>query len=376
MKKRVAMLVCLVGLLVFHQTTVYAMPEIASKHVCVIDVATGRILEEKNANQKAEPASITKILTALVAIEQGDINKVVTISSQAAGVEGSSIYLKQGEKYTLLDLLYGLMLRSGNDASVAVAIAVSGNVPAFVEKMNEKAKQLGCTDTHFANPNGLPNENHYTSAHDMALITAAALQNETFQKIVSTKNYTMEPDGAGEVKRITNKNKLLWQYQGAVGVKTGYTVSAGKTFVGAAARNGRTIAVVIMGASNIWTESTALLEDAFSKYQTVQLVEKGQSLGQQSVQNGTVSEIEAYAAEGFSYTLSEEERGKTDIKLVLTVPMIAPIVQDEQIGTLEISLEGRLLGEVPVLTKQTVEAADYWYSLGKFLTYWLTRALP
>ena len=180
MKRKIA--ICLAMLMLWMPYSAgKAMPEVSSHSACVIDIDTGRILAAKKENEKSEPASITKIMTALIALENADIKKVVTIPSAAAGVEGSSIYIKAGEKYSLEDLLYGLMLRSGNDAATAIAIDVAGSVDAFVEKMNQKAQELGCTGTHFINPHGIPDEKHYTTAHDMALITAAALRNDTLR---------------------------------------------------------------------------------------------------------------------------------------------------------------------------------------------------
>ena len=178
MKKRFAAVLAACLLLCCLPSSAAAMPEVSAKRACVIEVDSGLILEGKNENEKAEPASITKIMTALIALENHDKTKVITVPKQAAGVEGSSVYLKAGDKYTMEDLLYALMLRSGNDAATAIALTVgNGKVDTFVDMMNQKAKDLGCTNTHFNNPHGLPDPNHYTSAHDMALIAAEALRN-------------------------------------------------------------------------------------------------------------------------------------------------------------------------------------------------------
>ena len=197
------------------------------------------------------------------------------------------------------DLLYALMLRSGNDAATAIALTVgNGKVDTFVDMMNQKAKDLGCTNTHFNNPHGLPDPNHYTSAHDMALIAAEALRNEDFCQIVSTKSHKATEQGTGEGHSWQNKNKLLWEYDGAIGVKTGYTKSAGKTYVGAAERNGVRIAVVVMGAADMWADAKLLLDDAFTRYQTVQLIQSGQSTGVCPVINGLTSEVEGITRRG------------------------------------------------------------------------------
>lgn len=375
MKRKIA--ICLAMLMLWMPySAVKAMPEVSSHSACVIDIDTGRILAAKNENEKSEPASITKIMTALIALENADIKKVVTIPSAAAGVEGSSIYIKAGEKYSLEDLLYGLMLRSGNDAATAIAIDVAGSVDAFVEKMNQKAQELGCTGTHFNNPHGLPDEKHYTTAHDMALITAAALRNDTFVKIVSTKNYTAEPDGAGETRSWQNKNKLLWQYEGAIGVKTGYTKSAGKTYVGAAERNGIRIAVVVLGAKDMWGDAATLLDDAFASYQQVDLIKDGQSTGVTPVLEGLSSEVEGITEGSLSKTLTKEEQERIVTKCVYQTPLYAPVAKGDIIGSMQVYLDDEMIGSVPIVAAADVAAYDFAHCLDKVIRQWITNLLP
>lgn len=375
MKRKIA--ICLAMLMLWMPySAVKAMPEVSSHSACVIDIDTGRILAAKNENEKSEPASITKIMTALIALENADIKKVVTIPGAAAGVEGSSIYIKAGEKYSLEDLLYGLMLRSGNDAATAIAIDVAGSVDAFVEKMNQKAQELGCTGTHFNNPHGLPDEKHYTTAHDMALITAAALRNDTFVKIVSTKNYTAEPDGAGETRSWQNKNKLLWQYEGAIGVKTGYTKSAGKTYVGAAERNGIRIAVVVLGAKDMWGDAATLLDDAFASYQQVDLIKDGQSTGVTPVLEGLSSEVEGITEGSLSKTLTKEEQERIVTKCVYQTPLYAPVAKGDIIGSMQVYLDDEMIGSVPIVAAADVAAYDFAHCLDKVIRQWITNLLP
>lgn len=375
MKRKIA--ICLAMLMLWMPYSAgKAMPEVSSHSACVIDIDTGRILAAKNENEKSEPASITKIMTALIALENADIKKVVTIPSAAAGVEGSSIYIKAGEKYSMEDLLYGLMLRSGNDAATAIAIDVAGSVDAFVEKMNQKAQELGCTGTHFNNPHGLPDEKHYTTAHDMALITAAALRNDTFVKIVSTKNYTAEPDGAGETRSWQNKNKLLWQYEGAIGVKTGYTKSAGKTYVGAAERNGIRIAVVVLGAKDMWGDAATLLDDAFASYQQVDLIKDGQSTGVTPVLEGLSSEVEGITEGSLSKTLTKEEQERIVTKCVYQTPLYAPVAKGDIIGSMQVYLDDEMIGSVPIVAAADVAAYDFAHCLDKVIRQWITNLLP
>lgn len=375
MKRKIA--ICLAMLMLWMPYSAgKAMPEVSSHSACIIDIDTGRILAAKNENEKSEPASITKIMTALIALENADIKKVVTIPGAAAGVEGSSIYIKAGEKYSLEDLLYGLMLRSGNDAATAIAIDVAGSVDAFVEKMNQKAQELGCTGTHFNNPHGLPDEKHYTTAHDMALITAAALRNDTFVKIVSTKNYTAEPDGAGETRSWQNKNKLLWQYEGAIGVKTGYTKSAGKTYVGAAERNGIRIAVVVLGAKDMWGDAATLLDDAFASYQQVDLIKDGQSTGVTPVLEGLSSEVEGITEGSLSKTLTKEEQERIVTKCVYQTPLYAPVAKGDIIGSMQVYLDDEMIGSVPIVAAADVAAYDFAHCLDKVIRQWITNLLP
>lgn len=375
MKRKIA--ICLAMLMLWMPYSAgKAMPEVSSHSACVIDIDTGRILAAKNENEKSEPASITKIMTALIALENADIKKVVTIPSAAAGVEGSSIYIKAGEKYSLEDLLYGLMLRSGNDAATAIAIDVAGSVDAFVEKMNQKAQELGCTGTHFNNPHGLPDEKHYTTAHDMALITAAALRNDTFVKIASTKNYTAEPDGAGETRSWQNKNKLLWQYEGAIGVKTGYTKSAGKTYVGAAERNGIRIAVVVLGAKDMWGDAATLLDNAFASYQQVDLIKDGQSTGVTPVLEGLSSEVEGITEGSLSKTLTKEEQERIVTKCVYQTPLYAPVAKGDIIGSMQVYLDDEMIGSVPIVAAADVAAYDFAHCLDKVIHQWITNLLP
>ena len=213
-------------------------PRLSAKSAVLLDASTGRVLYASHAEDKSLIASTTKIMTALVICETGDLNRTVVIPPEAVGIEGSSMYLKAGEVLSVHELLYGLMLRSGNDAAVALALADSGSISAFAMRMNEKAAVLGLKNTHYANPHGLDSEENYSTALDLARLTRFALQNPDFAQLVSTKSVTI-----GD-RVLTNHNKLLWQYSGAIGVKTGYTRTAGRILVGAAERDGRRLIAV------------------------------------------------------------------------------------------------------------------------------------
>lgn len=231
----------------------------------VIEQSTRRVLSGTNENVKLYPASTTKILTAMVVLEALPLKTKVKVDSRAVGVEGSSIYLRDGETLTVEDLLYGMMLRSGNDAAVALALAVSPSIDAFAILMNLKAKECGAYDSNFANPNGLHDDNHYTTAYDLALITAKAMENEDFRRIVSAKRVKI---GEGESARvIANKNKMLSSFDGANGVKTGYTTSSGRCLVSSATREGMTLISVVLNCPDMWRESADDLEKCYDDYE-------------------------------------------------------------------------------------------------------------
>lgn len=222
----------------------------------LMDVDSGQVLYEQNADAKMLIASTTKILTALVAIREGDLNDVVTVSREAAYTEGSSMYLKVGEKLTLETLLYGLLLCSGNDAALALTECAGGLVP-FVALMNEKAAALGMAHTSFANPNGLDADGHYSTARDMAVLAAAAVENPTFRRICSSRSVTI-----GQ-RTMENHNRLLRQVEGCVGLKTGYTQAAGRTLVSCTERDGCRLVAVTLQDGNDWADHAALYDYGF-----------------------------------------------------------------------------------------------------------------
>ena len=241
---------------------------ISAGQAILIDGGSGKILYEKCADEKAYPASTTKIMTALVTIEElkkhdSPIDQVIEVPACAEGVEGSSLYLKAGEKISIEDLLYGLMLVSGNDAAVALAEIIGGSQENFVEMMNEKAQELGCRNTHFVNPNGLFDEDHYTTARDMAAISFEAMKDPTFRKIVSAQSY--EPDRESqEHNTFYNKNKTIFQYDGGTGIKIGYTTDSGRTLVASSTRGARSMICVVMSAPDWFNDAYRLMDHGYS----------------------------------------------------------------------------------------------------------------
>lgn len=274
-----------------------------SRAECVVEVSSRRILHASHAELPLPNASTTKILTAILILDDCDLQETVEIPAQAAGTEGSSIYLRAGERYTVEELLYGLMLRSGNDAAVALALHHSGSVEAFAQKMNEKAVLLGATDSQFVNPHGLPDRRHHTTARDLALIAAYAMENDTFRTIVSAKYYA--PRG------WYNKNKMLSSYEGANGVKTGFTTEAGRCLVTSAERNGMTVVCAVLNSPQMYERTTELLDDAFSGYSMTDLTDL------------TLLPCSVGVRELFRYPLRSEERSQIRTELQLAEPLPA-----------------------------------------------------
>ncbi|RXT13849.1 D-alanyl-D-alanine carboxypeptidase family protein [Ammoniphilus sp. CFH 90114] len=273
-KKRTAQLILFAYILsLFAIPVAEAAPSVSAQAAAVIDVESGRILYEKQGQEKMRVASLTKIMTAIVAIEEGKLDEMVTVPDYAIGTEGSSIYLRHGEKLTLEHLLYGLMLRSGNDAAVTIADHIGGSLEGFARLMNEKVEYLGLRQTHFTNPHGLDDSNqHFSSAVDMAQISAYALRNEDFRKIVSTKVMKIPQHGEKWDRKLINKNKMLNLYNGADGVKTGYTKLAKRCLVSSATRDGRQIAVVTLNAPDDWSDHSRLLDYGFKQFSRTEIV--------------------------------------------------------------------------------------------------------
>lgn len=323
---------------------------ISAECAILIDGETGRVLYEKQAEEKSLIASTTKIMTALVICEQTNVLDRVKIPKEAVGVEGSSMYLKEGEVLTVQELLYGLMLQSGNDAAVALAIYCGGTVEGFTELMNDKAHRLGMTQSHFANPSGLDSPGNYSTARDMALLTAYAMQNPIFAQTVSTKTITI-----GE-RCLRNHNKLLWQLEGANGVKTGYTKAAGRILISSVTRMGRQLIAVTFNDPNDWQDHKDLIEDGFSRFTVQKLIQKGQTLGQRELAGGQEETVDLIAAEDFSYSLAQGER--VTISLPEAGFAYAPVAEGQAAGFAHILVDGTAVAKVPLVYGKTIERAD------------------
>ena len=320
---------------------------ISAEQAIVVDGETGRILYENRADEPGLIASTTKIMTALIVCEQCNVLDRMRIPKEAVGIEGSSMYLQEGEILTIQELLYGLMLSSGNDAAVALAIYCGGTVEGFAELMNDKAHVLGLKNTHFENPNGLDSPGHYSTARDLAVLAAYAMENPIFYKTVSAKTVTVGS------RYLRNHNKLLWQVPGADGVKTGYTRAAGRILVSSATREGRRLICVTLNDPNDWADHAALLEEGFSRYSIRRIVTAGMCVGSLEVESGQGDRVQVLAAADFDYALVE---GENPI-LVLPGPgfVYSPVTEGADAGFVYVLIEGKAVGKIPVIYGQTVE---------------------
>ena len=320
---------------------------ISAQKAILLDAATGRVLYEKDAHSRSLIASTTKIMTALVVCEQCNVLDRMRIPKEAVGIEGSSMYLKEGEILTVQELLYGLMLHSGNDAAVALAIYCGGTVEGFAELMNDKARALGLTGTHFENPNGLDSPGHYSTARDLAVLADYAMENPIFAKTVSAKTVTV-----GQ-RSLRNHNKLLWRLEGADGVKTGYTKAAGRILVSSAVRQGRRLIAVTINDGNDWKDHEDLHDSGFSQYSQQTLVTEGQNLGRVQVMGGEQGSVNVLAAQDFSYAIAENEQPY----VLLSKPgfAFAPVVQGQSAGMAYICIGDQTVGKIPVVYEVTVE---------------------
>lgn len=277
----------------------------------LIEAESGNVIYEKNADERRGPASTTKIMTALIALEKCPLDRIVKVAPEAVGVEGSSVYLYPGEEITMESLLYALMLGSANDAAAAIAYEIAGGIDEFASLMNEKASSLRLYDTHFDNPHGLDSESHYTTARDLAALSRAALQNEAFGKIVSTKKTSIQMHGGEATRVLVNHNRLLREYGDVIGVKTGFTKKCGRTLVSAAEQDGVRLIAVTLCDGDDWRDHRALLDYGFSLYESVELCDDGDFKTEIMLGGGRTAIISASAR--VTATLPKE-RGEISVK--------------------------------------------------------------
>ncbi len=353
-------------------------PEMLGKSAIVVEAATGRVLWETNADAQMFPASLTKMMTGYLVAREGDLDRVVTISRTVASVPETGLYLEADERVLLRDLLKGALIWSANDAAAAAGEAVAESVDAFVDLMNQTAAELGATHTHFVNPHGLHDDNHYSTARDLATIAVQAMKCPAFREVVATKQFAvMRPEyvepttpeektqlerNATKLRRYAkrtyrNRNRLLRSWDLCDGVKTGYTRQAGNCLAASATRDGWQAISIVLDSENTWEDSHALLQWAFDNYEMKAIVRKGQSDWKAPVRDGEARQVTVAAAEGFE-TLVAKLGSRWEVTPELTT-LEAPVKPGAPAGTLAVTVGERLRVQVPLVTAGSVELSTW-----------------
>ena len=344
-------------------------PLLSAKSAILIEAESGRVLYQKNAFVKLPMASTTKIMTALVAIESGNIDRLVKVDDRARGVEGSSIYLAEDEVLSMRDLIYALLLASANDAAAAIAFEISGSIEEFAKLMNQKAESLGLTSTHFINPHGLHDDEHYTTAYDLAKITAAAIKNDIFIEICSSKSIKIPLNQGEGTRYLTNHNKLLRSYDGCIGVKTGFTKKSGRCLVSAAERNGLRLIAVTLNAPDDWRDHSAMLDFGFEKYVRFTIAEKGEFKIPLPLSGGLSETVTAVNSDKLSALLSTEH-GNTNYKIEAIRPITAPIKIGDCLGRVIFYENGREIASSALIAEKSesilTKKPSFWARLKNF----------
>ncbi len=380
MKERIALTACCLAaaLFCFGKTAQAAPalslpppPHLGASAAILMDYRTGQVLYEQNGYRRRSPASTTKIMTAILALKYGNLNRIVRVSLHAAATPGSSMHLRAGQKYTLGDLLQGLLLRSGNDAATAIAETVSGTEAKFAVLMNQEAARLGARNTRFVNPHGLTIVGHYSSAHDLALLSRYAFHDPRFARIVGSKAAVATELSRGQKVLMRSTNRLLWYYPGIDGVKTGTTNAAGPCLVASASRNGWRLIAVVLNSPDRWGDAPALLDYGFANYTPVQLVQAGDLLRTVPVTGGVGKRVTVIAQRDLNLVVPRPELGQVRLKLTLPPVVEAPVAKGQPLGTLVASLGDRIQGRTVLLATTTIPARSpedlFWF--------WLTEAV-
>ena len=331
----------------------------------IIDENSGRVLLSHNAETALPMASTTKVMTALLALENGDLDAPVTCSRNAFGVPGTSIYLAQGETLTLREMLMGLMLASGNDAATAIAEHIGGSVEVFCRMMTTRAAELGCKNTVFLTPHGLPCEGHYTTAHDLALIAREAMSHPEFREIVGTSRATIPWEGRSYDRVLNNKNKLLTTYEGATGIKTGYTKKAGRCLVFGAERDGMRIIGVVLNCWDWFNESARLMDIAFELYEAVTMLNAGDTAATLDVQNSDGCTVDAVLSADLTGVVAKGSLPQVEIDLPSTLD--APVQAGQVLGMARLISNGVTVAESHIIAASDVERDDF---PARWLMYW------
>ncbi|MFZ5943650.1 MAG: D-alanyl-D-alanine carboxypeptidase family protein [Bacillota bacterium] len=353
MRQKILICFFLVCLFILAPFSAFAQVNVNAPSAILIDAQTGKLLYSKNPYEQRPPASTTKILTAIIAIEKGNLEKIVNISDRAAQTGEARLNLVSGEKITLKNLIYGALLKSGNDSTVAIAEGVAASVEEFVEMMNLKAKLIGCTNSHFSNTNGLPSEKHYSTAYDLAQIARYAMNNDIFSEIVGTTTYTVKWEESGRVRTIKNTNKLLTSYPGANGVKTGTTNKAGQCLVASAVKGNQTLIAVVLKSQNRFAEAAKLLNYGFANYRNITLINKGKTV--KYLVGETNKEVELITGKELVITIGGNEKIEISNKLnVFENAFNTSVFAGQHMGEIIYYNNGSEAGRVPLYAKNNI----------------------
>ncbi len=338
------------------------LQKVTARSAVVMDAVSGQILYERDMNARRFPASTTKIMTLIIALEKGNLDDIVTISGNAAGTEGSTLWLEKGDKIPLRELLTGMMMHSGNDATIAVAEYIAGSGPEVARMMTEKAHEIGAKDTNFINPNGLPNDNHYTTAHDLAVIASYGYRLPEFESIVSQQeaSYDWVKD---PTKKLRNENQMLWLYRGSNGVKTGYTEKAGRCLVSAAKRDGMQLVAVVLDSIYMWNDSIAMLDYGFPQAEPNVLVKGGSVVTKVDVTDARQGKLALEAADSLVAAHKAGSSVKIEKKIEVPAEVEAPIKKGDVIGKVVCYSDGEKKGSVDLIAAEDVERHTIWMTV-------------
>lgn len=344
----------------------------SARSVAVLDVNSGRVLLAQNEHQQLAMASTTKIMTAIVAIENSqNLDEMVNINDKAVGIEGTSIYLRKGEKMPLRELLYGLMLASGNDASLAIAYHIGkGDLDIFIDLMNEKAREVGAKNTLFANPHGLDAKGHFTTAYDLAKITAYAQQNADYADITGTRKVQITSTPEGNNRFLLNKQRLLKSYEWCIGGKTGFTDNAGRCSVSVAKKDGLELVCVVLNAPNMFEDSEQAFNSVFNNYQSVELLKPYTYIDSLPVDDGREQKVKLYSEKGFSYPLAKGEKEQITIEKELPQVLNPPLKKEQAVGEIKIYLGKDLLFCENIYTIESVESIELEDKIKEIIKRW------
>lgn len=341
----------------------------SAKSMCLIESTSKRILFSKNENLKLANASTTKIVTFLTVLKNCEnFEKKISIDRRAVGIAGTSIYLKEGEELTIKELLYGMMLVSGNDAATALALSISPTISDFANLMTVEAKKCGAVNSSFKNPHGLDEDGHYTTAYDLALITAECYKYDLFREIVSTKNIKIS--NITGYRYLKNKNKLLTTLDGCVGVKTGFTNDAGRCLVSSAIRDNMQVICVVLNCGPMFEESYSLIEKSFKTYKLTTLISPYSYVRSIKVNNSNNCESKTFIQKGFSYPLTESEKQNINIEYNIPKVLYAPVEKEQVVGDIKIYLDNNLLFCEKIYTMEEIKSNKVMDNLKRVILNW------